>query len=119
MRNPHPLDYGQAAPNLGRLIARASLPPALAIVSWTILYFTFFLAGLPIVLLTLIACAAWAEAQSRRLAPQFAVVFQNTPIANLRRRIIVLQGIGILGSWPLFGLMLAALTAAGFRVGWS
>lgn len=115
----HWLDYGQPPPSLRRLVLRASLPPAVAIVAWPVLYFTMFLNGLVLIWVVLIACAAWADAQSKRLVPLFAPHFPKTPVTKLRRRILALQGLGIVGSWPLFAVLLHELRGAGFKVGWS
>ena len=113
------LDYAPKKPRLAPLFLRACIPPFVAVAAWPILYFTWFLIGLLLAFFVILACAAWAQNQSHQIAAALAPIYPNLPVGKLRRRVLTFQGIGIIGSLPLFSFFLSLLQSLGFRVGWS
>jgi hypothetical protein len=109
---------GDAASQVIRCLAGLA-PPLVAAVSWPVFYFSLFIAGLPLILLVLLACVGWAWMLSGTVAVNLAALFNRRRSWIVRGIVFVLQTLAILASWPLFRCLLDLLESMGHRVGWS
>ena len=97
----------------------ALLPPLAAALAWPVLYFTAFLAGMMMMPFVMFACIIWALVASESVAAHFSALCGWSDKGFLRVVVFILQVLGILASWPLFGEFLGMLEAMGYKIGWS
>jgi hypothetical protein len=90
-----------------------------AALAWPVLYFGPFLPGLPLTLLVLIGCVAWAWPVSESVAGHLSALLGWPRRGVLHSLVFVLELIAILATWPLFGFLLKLLSSMGYKCGWS
>lgn len=112
-------------------VGLVALPPLTAMLAWPVLSFTLDLAGMLLSFFVMLLCVRWCRDTSQRVASwQWAVraeaaergdaaVVPPNYLRNLRRLLYAAQVVGVLGSWPLFGLTLHVLERFGWHWGWS
>ena len=100
----------------------AFLPPVVAFVVWSVLYFGaflgVFLAGLFLIPGVPLACVAWAWYQSRAVAVHLSALLRWPDVPLLRAVVFVTQAVAILGALIMFSCSLELLGSFGYRVAW-
>jgi hypothetical protein len=116
-------------PMFGRMLVL--LPPLTAMTAWPVLIYTLFMFGFLLAVVIMLACAKWAWTTSDRVATwRYALKLEVARrgdavypppnyLQKLRRLLFVAQLVGVLGSFPLAGLILKVLQRAGVYLGWS
>jgi hypothetical protein len=95
------------------------LPPLAAALACPVLYFAAGLVGICFLPFVMLACIAWAWGVSDGVAGHLSALMGWPGVGILRGVVFLLQVLGILASWPLFGYMLEWLEALGYKVFWS